>query len=155
MSEEVSIHIGVPTVRQTRLQGNGTIEARAETNTAAFSVHYSQRANGPTVGQRLLVAVLNGIHPEWLPPKETMPVTFEAVSAENNGLHRILTGDGEFDALHLSAVDRGSATRLCMTMTDESASKLHANVVLNKWQVTQMLAALIAIYPRLHEDFLD
>ena len=158
MQEEVSIHIGVPTVRQTKLQGNGTIEVRAETRASAFSVHYRQRQQTPTVTERLLVAVLSGVRPEWLPSdvpggnnEEPVPITYEAVSAEEHGGNNPTIAQ-TFDVFHLAAVDRGNMKRLHVAMTNESTSVVYAAAVLSKGQVDSMITALIAIYPRLHED---
>ena len=159
--DEIGIHIGVPTVRQTKLQPNGTIEARADTAGSGFSLHYRQRSHAPTVGEKRLVAVLSGVHPEWLPDGKCTEIAdepridCELVSGEH---HDEGAGTSErddpddVDCLSFTAVDRGRMKKLHLAMTNQSRSKVYATVVLNKWQVTQMLAALIAIYPRLHED---
>lgn len=161
MSEEITIHIGVPTVRQTKLQPSGTIEARADTAGSGFSLHYRQRTQVPTVGEKLLVAVVNGVHPEWLPlndptdDEEPVRIDCELVSGEHfdepaRTLHR--DGPDDVDCLSFTNVDRGRTKKLHLAMTNQSHTKVYATVVLNKQQVTQMLAALIAIYPQLHED---
>ncbi len=157
MPEKVSIHIGVPTVRQTKLQGNGTIEARAETHTRSFSVHYSHTDPPPTVGEKLLVAVLSGVYPEWLPggrPEGERgpepPITYEAVSDVPRGGNDPSRAE-QFDTLHFRPANNMDVTRLEIWMASEGG-KVHAAAVLNKRQVTHMLAALIAIYPQLHED---
>ncbi len=159
MSEEVSIHIGVPTVRQTKMLGyTGTVEVRAQTGVSAFSVRYRQREQVPTITERLLVAVLSGVHPEWLPgdpddaqSEEPVPITFEAVSAKARGGNDPSRAE-LFDVLHLAVVSHNRMRRLHVAMTNEGTKTLYSAAVLSKGQVTQMLAALIAIYPQLHED---
>ncbi len=160
--EEISIHVAAPTVRQTKLQVNGTIEARANTNSAAFSVHYRQSDQAPTVGEKLLVAVLSGVHDEWLPSEQPEAlaedetrIDCELVSGEHydegsSTCER--TGRDDVDVLSFTSVDRGRTKKLHLAMTNQSRKRVYATVVLNKWQVTQMLAALLAIYPQLHED---
>lgn len=147
--EEVSIYIGVPTVRQTKLQPNGDIEVRSQT--FSFSLHHRQRNQAPTVGERLLVAVLSGVHDEWLPCEEEVKIDYRADSAEQYGGNDPSRAELT-DVLRMTAVDRGRTKRLHLAMTNMSESKVHAAVVLTKGQVTSLLAALIAIYPRLHED---
>lgn len=156
--EEVSIHIGVPTVRQTKLLGSGNIEVRADDRVAsAFSLHYHERTHAPTVGEKLLVAVLSGVHDEWLPCtdatvcEEEVKIDYRADSAEQFGGNDPSRA-GLTDVLRMTPVDRGRTKRLHLAMTNMGESKVYAAVVLNKGQVTSLLAALIAIYPRLHED---
>ena len=160
IDEEIGIHIGVPTVRQTKLQPNGTIEARADTAGSGFSLHYRQRTHAPTVGEKLLVAVLSGVHPEWLPSgkiiadeedEEIPRIDYRAASVEQYGSNDPSRAEN-IDVLRMTAVDRGDLKRLHLAMTNMSESKVHAAVVLTKRQVTSLLTALIAIYPRLHED---
>lgn len=160
MSEKVNIHIGVPPVRQTKLLGSvgGPIQVRAETHASAFSVHYRQDHSAPTVGERLLVAVLSGVHDSWLPParmsnppQEEVQIDYRALSAEQYGGNDPSRAEN-IDVIHMTAVNRGDLKRLHLAMTNMSDSKVHAAVVLTKEQVTQMIAALLAIYPRLHED---
>lgn len=168
MSEEVSIHIGIPTVHQAKVIGASPYaEVRAETKASSFSVHYRTQGEVPAVRERLLVAVLSGVRHAWIddaPGQEQVPIRFEGVSALPVAIvdPRISASADDplraeqFDTLRFSAATTvadggGHETRLRVSMKDESGDTVHAAVVLSKGQVTSMLAALLAIYPRLEE----
>ena len=157
MSEEVSIHIGVPIVRQTKLLGHYNTEVRASAKAPAFSTYYyrsQQDGPAPTVGERLLVAVLSGVHPEWLPiPHDVIqvPIGYKAVSAVSHGGNDPSRAN-QFDTLRFYQPGRPNLPHLEISMGDESGSVSYATVALTKEQVAQMLAALLAIYPRLNEN---
>lgn len=172
MSEEVSVTIGLPEVIKTEAKRGG-VEIRAyetiDTNSVVaksggFSAHYvvGTADNAPHIGEKLLVAVLSGVHRSWLDIEgdEAVDITFQAVSAVAHGSNDP-SRNQQHDTLHLEVINdpvtppvgpfNGQA-RLLMSMRNESGSVAHADVVLSKGQVTSMLAALLAIYPRLHED---
>ena len=161
MSEEIRILIGVPTVRATKILGQSpSTEVRAEVTPPRFSIHFQVQGKVPAVREKLLVAVLSGVHPESLPypknasAKETR-IDCELVSGEHYDKDAIVlerTGPDDMDALSFTAVDRGRTKKLHLAMTNQSRTKVSGAVVLNKWQAAQMMAALIAIYPQLHED---
>lgn len=162
MSEDVSIHIGVPTVHQAKMLGqSSSTEVRAKTQVSRFSIHYRTQGAVPVVREKLLVAVLSGIHPEWLPSDKCIEIAkepridCELVSSEcydEGASTRERAGPDDKDAFSFARVQRGRTEKLHLAMTNQSHTKVYGAVVLNKWQAAQMLAALLAIYPRLHED---
>ena len=174
--EEITIHGGVVRVIDAHvLEGSRYNRIKAENQIRHLSVHYQiDGINSPGPRDALLVSIVSGIQPEWLkntgvdeagPP---VSIDFLAVSAEactdkpyNVGKQRpaiksesarIDEDDSQFDMLHMSTIQRGSTTRLHLTMTDESSHKLHASVVMSKGQVTQMIAHLLVLYQRLNEN---
>lgn len=186
MSEEVSVTIGTPQVVKTEAKPGG-VEIKAyevvpgtyrQAAHRGLSAHYAVRTtdDAPHIGEKLLVAVLSGVHPEWLDPEsniwathdrgleplkvqEPVGITFQAVSAKPFNSPYPSRND-QHDTLHLEVINdpvtspsgpfNGQA-RLRVGMKNESGSIRHAEVVLSKGQVTSMLAALLAIYPRLTE----
>ncbi len=169
MAEELSIVMATPVVTLTKAKGYNSerfVEVRAGAHpTTALSIHYTANMDDggvPTVQDKLLVAVLSGVRREWLHPITNQPVeggevpiTFEAVSANARGGANPPRA-GQFDTLHFSTVNEkglnGALKRLHVSMRSESGHVVHAAVVLSKGQVTSMLAALLAIYPRLCEE---
>jgi len=167
MPEEINLTIGIPEVVKTEIKHGGVLTRAYEVipganrpiaEMDALSIHYHVESaqEAPHIGENLLVAVLSGIHNEWLPSldvptPEPVAVISELVSAETSKVRKN-EDTNLFDMLHMKQVERGRCTRLHVAMSDESKTRLYGAVVLNKWQVTQMIAALLAIYPRLHED---
>ncbi len=182
MSEEVSIHGGVVRVTDARVLSNSRYNRiKADNSQNDLSVHFTtvgETAPGPR--EALLVHIVSGIHPTWLQvsgyatsddevvPVEAADIHFRAISAEactdkpydvgeerpaiKATLARSEEATGLFDMLHMSTVERGNMTRLQLTMTNESSHIMHGGVVMNKSQVTQMIASLLVLYSRLHED---
>ncbi len=163
MTKELAIVTATPFVTLTKAKRDGGlfVEVRASDQAEGLSIHYDANTEWgevPTVQDRLLVAILSGVRPEWLNPPTNQPVeggpvpiTFEAVSAaERGGIDPVRSR--QYDTLHISTVHNGLSNRLDVSMRDESGSLVHAKVVLSKGQVTSMLAALLAIYPHLEEE---
>ena len=161
MVQELTLVTAVPVVTLTKAMHRieKYIEVRADDPAEGLSIHYEADIdNGvPTVQEELLVAVLSGVNPEWLPDnsvgstEEPAPITFEAVSSMAS---KVRKNDKEnlFDMLHLAVGTHGRMKRLHVSLSDAGRTHLYAAAVLSKGQVTQMIAALLAIYPRLHED---
>ena len=174
MSEEVSIHGGVVRVTDANVIGASPYNRiKAENPQKNLSVHFrtdGETAPGPR--EALFVAILTGIYPQWLkePTAGEKPVDihFRAISAEACTDKPYDVGEGQTaiksqyarsdedaglsDMLHMSTIEHGHMTRLQLTMTNESSHVLHASVVMSKGQVTQMIASLLVLYTRLHED---
>lgn len=155
MVEEVSLNLTVAGVTQTKINkyNPSIVEVRADDHPGGgLSIRYDAvEGEVPTVNEKLLVAVLSGVHEAWLnnsPGSETAEITFEAISAN---LRALKEDHNCFDALHLNIVDKGVCHRLQVTMTDESGAQTRARVVLSKGQVVSMLAALLAMYDQLTE----
>ena len=162
MVQELSLVTATPVVTLTKAMRRieKYVEVRAEDQAEGLSIHYpADLLDGiPTVQEVLLVAVLAGVHRSWLHPITNQPVEggivpiiFQAISANRRGGANPSRAE-QFDTLHLSTVDNGVLKRLDVSMRDESGHTVHAHAVLSKGQVTSMLAALLAIYPRLCEE---
>ena len=161
MSEEVSIHGGVVRVTDASIVGHSIYNrVKAEDRQKRLSVHFqTDGITAPGPREALLVSIVSGINPRWLQisdgPEEPGPVDihFQADSTEKFDPHM---DDGsraaQHDVFHMTEVARGNRTRLHLAMTDKSSHTVHADVVLNKYQVTQMIASLLVLYSRLHED---
>lgn len=160
MSEEVSIHGGVVRVTDASVIGQTIYNrVKAENFQGRLSVHFqTDGVTAPGPREALLVAILSGVHPQWLEThgvggdtEAPVDINFRADSAVTRG-GNFPERATQTDAFHMSEISSGHKTRLHLKMTDMSANTVHAVAVLNKWQVTQMIAALLALYPRLHED---
>jgi hypothetical protein len=161
MSEELSLITSTPVVTLTKGHPySHRIEVQAQDNEeAVLSLRYKVYTSDqvPTVREKLLVAVLAGVQPQWLTPPTNQPVEggpppihWEGVSAvpyDSDGAR-----GGDHDRLHVGQYTNDGMVRLHVGMKNESGHKQHAIVVLSKGQVTSLLAALLAIYPRLEEN---
>ena len=176
MPEEISIHGGVVHVTDASIIGQSRFNhIKAEDRQKGISVHFRPDGiDAPGPREALLVAIISGIKPAWLETKRTgvdgppVDIHFRAISAEactdkpydvgesrpaiKSSVARTDEDAGLADMLHMSTVERGSMTRLQLTMTDESSHVLHASVIMSKSQVTQMIASLLVLYERLQED---
>ncbi len=174
MSEEVEVHGGVVRVTDASVVGRSTYNrVKADNLQRHLSVHFqTDGATAPGPREALFVAIISGIYPQWL--KEPMAgekpvdIHFRAISAEactdrpydvgeerpaiKSTVARSDEDAGLSDMLHMSTVERGHMTRLQLTMTNESSHVMHAGVIMSKGQVTQMIASLLVLYTRLHED---
>ena len=151
MSEEVQVHVGVVRVTDASILGRSTYNRiKADNLSQHLSVHFqTDGGNAPGPREALLVAILSGIRPHWLQDgdgaHDKVIIDFQAVSA--------VPRDGNFDVFRMSTVEHGSAlNRLRLTMGNESGSLVHTDTELSKGQVTQMIAALLALYPQLREE---
>ncbi len=166
MSDEITIEGGVVHVTDANIIGHSRHNRiKARNDQRSMSVHYRTdgvRAPGPR--EALLVTILSGVPLPWLQvsagPEEPGPVDidFTAESTEKFGSEYMGSSakDGQrpkqHDFIRMTEVARGDTTRLHMAMTSPGAAVVHGIVVLNKRQVTQMIASLLVLYPRLHED---
>lgn len=165
MSEELSLITATPVVKLLKVFPYSTRE-KIEVRAAAavvdhdLSIHYTTESDEtPSANEKLLVAVLAGVHQSWLNPPTNQPtegltpnIQFEAVSATPRHGR---PAEGH-DALRIThGRDTEGGNRLVISMRNESGSVHHAGVTLSKGQVTSMLAALLAIYPRLQEAGAD
>ncbi len=155
MGEQLRLLVGIPTITGAKIGKYGEVRIQADEGVGGgleahgISVHYcleSECGLPPRVREKLLVAVVEGVYPQWLddtPGSEMPSITFEADSA--NGNH---------NAVYLESVARGDAARLLLT-TWERGSALepgeHRETFLTKGQVASLITALLALYPRLHE----
>lgn len=168
MTQKLSIVMATPEVILTKKR-RGMVEPYIEVRAGSLS---SNRLNDglsifydaahwkvPTVGERLLVAVLSGVKSDWLTVDgeglrtKSLPITYEAVSTmAHSGSNP--SRAKQFDTLHFRAGQYpvGGSIRLYVSMKNESGDVAHANVVLSKGQVEGMIAALLTIYPRLEEN---
>ena len=175
-TEEVSVYGGIVRVTEAKVVGSSRYNLiKAENRQQGLSVHF--RPDGlvaPGPREALLVAIVNGIKPAWLDAKRTgvdgrpVDIHFRAISAEagtdkpydvggkrpamKSSVARTDDDANLSDMLHMSTIERDNMTRLQLTMTNENSHVLHAAVVLSKGQVTQMIATLLVLYERLHED---
>ena len=176
MSEEVSIHGGIVYVTEARVKANSRYNRiKADNPRRDLSVHFNFNTDGitaPGPREALLVPVISGIQPKWLllpeAGEEPVDIHFRAISAEactdrpydvgeerpaiKSTVARSDEDSGLSDMLHMSTIKRGHMTRLQLTMTNESSHVMHAGVIMSKGQVTQMIASLLVLYSRLHED---
>lgn len=155
MSEEVIIQGGVVRVTDANVVGASRFNRiKATNNHKNLSVHFTtDGVDAPGPREALLVAIISGIRLEWLRPKDDasrVEINFEAVSAEPRSAPKEAVG--KIDVFHMTTVKRGNMTRLHLGMTNQSQSELHGAVLMSKGQVVQMIAALLALYPILHED---
>ncbi len=159
MSEEVEVHIGVARVTDAKVLAHSRYNRiKADNSQGDLSVHFvTDGINAPGPREALLVAIINGINPRWLQisnaDEEPGPVDidFEAVSAIFHG-GPFPERANQHDVFHMTEVTHGNMTRLRLSMTNESGSTVHAHTELSKGQVTQMIASLLVLYSRLHED---
>lgn len=175
MSNEINIHGGVVRVTDASvMRGSRFNRIKAINNHKNLSVHFTtDGVTAPGPREALLVTIISGIHQEWLESavssdERPVDINFSAVSAEvsqdkpyhlgqdncaiKSTYARADEEEEVSDVLHMSTVERDHMTRLQFVMTNESGRALHAAVVLSKGQVTQMIAALLVLYSRLHED---
>jgi hypothetical protein len=168
MSEELTLITATPVVKLLKVYPYSTrerIEVRAasEDGPRGLSLYYTTESDeAPSANEKLLVAVLAGVYPSWLTPTaaeslaaaardEPVPIRFEGVSAIPHG-GSDPSRSIQHDALHIDAVAGNGMTRLHMSMANEAGSIHLARVMFSKGQVTSMIAALLAIYPRLREN---
>lgn len=160
MSEELTLLTAIPAVTLAKAQPHTHyVEVRAVDDAQDLSVHYqADEGEVPRVHEKLLVAVLVGIDPAWLDPPTNQPtepaqpnIRFEAMSVKSHGGIDPSRAE-QHDTLHIGHATVDGMNRLSVVTTNESGSVNYARIVLSKGQVTSMLAALLAIYPRLHED---
>lgn len=156
--EEMTLIVATADVGMTKMltYGPHLVEVRATDKPGGgLSIHYEAEAGEvPTVGEKLLVAVLAGVYSEWLNEQSSAhPITFRAVSAAPRVAPNVAPGDEgrTFDTLAITETQVEAGTRLYVSMLDESGHVVHAAVELSKGQVTSMLTALLAIYRRLEE----
>jgi hypothetical protein len=168
MSEELNLALAFPIVKLLKVNplNDRKIEVRAETQQRGLSLHYTVGEGiAPAANEKLLVAVLAGIYPEWFASEQAMaawsqddrdkarPITFTAVSALPRVLgSSIVARHSGHDTVHIGTVDPDTGlNRLRIWLRDED-DELLGSVVLSKGQVTSLLAALLAIYPRLEKN---
>ncbi len=149
MSEDLSLIVATPRVVETKASINSDrhirVKATEHPKGGALSVHY-ETEEPPVVLEQVLVAVLQGVYPQWLedlkPGGDTGDITYEADSANKNGR-----------AMRVESIPIGDASRLMLTTWSrlEQGGALR-ELMLTKGQVTSLIEMLLAVYPRLHED---
>lgn len=162
MPEELRLMIGTPTITGAKIGKWGEVRIQADEGPGGnsglgpealdlhgISVHYcleNELGLPPRVREKLLVAVIEGAHPQWLEdgPNSPPEITFETDSANHNRCAMLLTEQPV-----------GDGTRAKLTTWERDAASTpgrhDTDIILSKGQVANLIMTLMALYPRLHE----
>ena len=162
MTQQLRLFVGTPTITGAKIGKWGEVRIHADEGPGGnsglgpealdihgISVHYcleTELGLPPRVREKLLVAVIEGVYPQWLdgsPVGDVPDITYEADSANNNS-----------NAMCLETVPTGDTERLMLTTWErggKASSSVHREMFLTKGQVASLIASLLALYPRLHE----
>ncbi len=156
MGKTIHLLVGKPTITGAKIGKYGEVRIQADEGPGGnsegephgISVHYcieSEQAEPPRVREKLLVAVVEGVYPQWLdswPGGDMVDITYEADSSNNNDR-----------VVKLQTCPIGDTSRLLLQtwVRPHYGRADRADVILAKGQVASLITALLALYPRLHE----